>query len=90
MPIMEAVSRGREDRRLLEQRAGLHGGHATARAGSCLRRASSCRLKPAVESITVGDPSRGEVDMGPVISQEQLDRVDGFVDRARSSGARPS
>ncbi|HEV3311617.1 MAG TPA: gamma-aminobutyraldehyde dehydrogenase [Chloroflexota bacterium] len=43
-------------------------------------------LKPAVESLTVGDPT-GEVDMGPVISNDQLERVSGFVDRARDSGA---
>lgn len=43
-------------------------------------------LKPAVESIAVGDPA-GEVDMGPVISSRQLERVEGFVDRARSAGA---
>jgi 1-pyrroline dehydrogenase len=42
-------------------------------------------LKPAIDAISVGDPS-GEVDMGPVISDEQLERVAGFVDRARSSG----
>jgi 1-pyrroline dehydrogenase len=45
-------------------------------------------LKPAVESIKVGAPEEGEdVEMGPVVSQEQLERVTGFVDRARSRGA---
>ncbi len=43
-------------------------------------------LKPAVESITIGDPT-GEVEMGPLISSEQLGRVSGFVDRARQAGA---
>jgi 1-pyrroline dehydrogenase len=45
-------------------------------------------FKPAVESIKVGAPDEGEdVEMGPVVSQEQLRRVSGFVDRARSRGA---
>jgi 1-pyrroline dehydrogenase len=43
---------------------------------------------PAVESIKVGAPSEGDdVEMGPVVSGEQLERVSGFVDRARSRGA---
>lgn len=44
-------------------------------------------LVPAVESIRVGDPAQDrELDMGPVISAEQHDRVTGFVERARSAG----
>ena len=44
-------------------------------------------LAPAVESIRVGDPARDrDLDMGPVISAEQQDRVTGFVERARSAG----
>jgi len=43
-------------------------------------------LVPAVESINVGDPADGEdVEMGPVISKAQQDRILGFLDRA--SGA---
>ena len=46
------------------------------------------RLKPAVESIKVGDPSSDdELDMGPMVSREQLERVSGFVNRARHDGA---
>lgn len=45
-------------------------------------------LTTAVSSIAVGDPSGGdEVEMGPVVSGEQLERVSGFVDRARAAGA---
>jgi 1-pyrroline dehydrogenase len=37
----------------------------------------------AVESLAVGDPADGdEIEMGPVISHEQQDRVLGFLDRA--------
>jgi 1-pyrroline dehydrogenase len=37
----------------------------------------------AVESLAVGDPADGEeIEMGPVISQEQRERVLGFLDRA--------
>jgi len=43
-------------------------------------------LVPAVESMHVGDPAEGEdVEMGPVISKAQQDRILGFLDRA--SGA---
>jgi 1-pyrroline dehydrogenase len=45
-------------------------------------------LVPAVSSLVVGDPSEGEqVEMGPVISARQQERVLGFLDRATSSGA---
>jgi 1-pyrroline dehydrogenase len=46
-------------------------------------------LIPAVESLDVGDPGRDErVEMGPVVSEDQRDRVLGFVDRASVAGAR--
>lgn len=39
-------------------------------------------LVPAVESLRVGDPAEGEdVEMGPVISKAQQERVAGFLDR---------
>jgi 1-pyrroline dehydrogenase len=45
-------------------------------------------LVPAVESIKVGDPaSDPELDMGPMVSKAQQERVAGFIDRARGSGA---
>lgn len=45
------------------------------------------QLVPAVESLKVGSPDEGEeIEMGPVVSEEQLARVSGFVDRARSAG----
>jgi 1-pyrroline dehydrogenase len=43
-------------------------------------------LVPAVESMNVGDPADGDdIEMGPVISKAQQDRILGFLDRA--SGA---
>lgn len=45
-------------------------------------------LVPAVESLNVGDPSKDGTEMGPVVSKEQLERVTGFVDRAREYGAK--
>jgi betaine-aldehyde dehydrogenase/aminobutyraldehyde dehydrogenase len=39
-------------------------------------------LVPAVESLRVGDPGAGEVDMGPLISRPQQERVLGFLERA--------
>jgi 1-pyrroline dehydrogenase len=40
-------------------------------------------LVPAIESLKVGDPADGDdVEMGPVISQDQQQRILGFLDRA--------
>jgi 1-pyrroline dehydrogenase len=44
-------------------------------------------LIPAVKSLKVGDPAAADTDMGPLVSEEQLERVSGFVDRAREGGA---
>ena len=44
-------------------------------------------LLPAVESLHVGDPAEGdEVEMGPVISKAQQERVFGFLERATRGG----
>jgi betaine-aldehyde dehydrogenase len=45
-------------------------------------------LIPAVKSLKVGDPTAADTDMGPLVSEEQLARVSGFVDRAREAGAK--
>ncbi|HEX2090281.1 MAG TPA: aldehyde dehydrogenase family protein, partial [Actinomycetota bacterium] len=45
-------------------------------------------LVPAVESMQVGDPMDEGTEMGPVVAKEQFERVRGFVDRARSGGAK--
>jgi 1-pyrroline dehydrogenase len=43
-------------------------------------------LVPLVESLHVGDPAEGdEIEMGPVISKSQQDRVLGFLDRAKGA-----
>ncbi|HWI73174.1 MAG TPA: aldehyde dehydrogenase family protein, partial [Baekduia sp.] len=45
-------------------------------------------LVPAASSLVVGDPAEGDaVEMGPVISARQQQRVLGFLDRATSAGA---
>src|SRR5205823_3291698 len=44
-------------------------------------------LVPAVESLHVGAPESEDTEMGPVVSPEQLERVTGFVDRAKQGGA---
>jgi 1-pyrroline dehydrogenase len=44
-------------------------------------------LVPAVESLQVGDPAESEdIEMGPVISKSQQERVFGFLERATSKG----
>ena len=43
-------------------------------------------LVPLVESLHVGDPAEGdEIEMGPVISKDQQERVLGFLDRAKGA-----
>jgi 1-pyrroline dehydrogenase len=43
-------------------------------------------LVPAVEGLHVGDPAEGdEIEMGPVISKDQQERVLGFLDRAKGA-----
>jgi 1-pyrroline dehydrogenase len=43
-------------------------------------------LVPAVESLKVGDPAEGDdVEMGPVISKSQQNRVFGFLERAKGA-----
>src|SRR6185312_14003857 len=43
-------------------------------------------LVPAVEGLHVGDPAEGdEIEMGPVISKSQQERVLGFLDRAKGA-----
>jgi len=44
-------------------------------------------LSSAVSEIKTGDPHDPDVAMGPVVSGDQLERVAGFVDRAREQGA---
>jgi 1-pyrroline dehydrogenase len=46
-------------------------------------------LVPAVESLNVGDPAEGDdIEMGPVISKDQQDRVFGFLERAGNTKAK--
>jgi len=41
---------------------------------------------PAVESLKVGNPAEGEeIEMGPVISKDQQDRILGFLERAEGA-----
>ncbi|HET7419426.1 MAG TPA: gamma-aminobutyraldehyde dehydrogenase [Candidatus Dormibacteraeota bacterium] len=44
-------------------------------------------LVPAIKSLKVGDPLADDTEMGPLVSEEQLTRVSGFVDRAKKEGA---
>jgi 1-pyrroline dehydrogenase len=44
-------------------------------------------LVPQVKALKVGDPFAEGTEMGSVVSKEQLERVTGFIDRARGYGA---
>ena len=45
------------------------------------------RLVKQVESLKVGDPMDPTVDVGPVIQQQEVERIDGWVKEAVSQGA---
>ena len=45
------------------------------------------RLAELARNVAVGDPSDAAVAMGPLISAEHRDRVEGFVKRAEADGA---
>ncbi|AWD21206.1 betaine-aldehyde dehydrogenase [Fuscovulum blasticum] len=46
------------------------------------------RLKDRAETILLGDPQDDATQMGPLVSAVQLDKVMGYIDRARAEGAR--
>jgi 1-pyrroline dehydrogenase len=45
-------------------------------------------LHDQIGQISVGDPQDPEIEMGPLVSRQHLDSVAGFVDRARTDGAK--
>lgn len=45
------------------------------------------KLAAKAESMVVGDPSAGEVHMGPVIDETQRDRIHAWVEEAAAAGA---
>jgi 1-pyrroline dehydrogenase len=45
------------------------------------------QLTESVSAIKTGDPTDDDTAMGPVVSEDQLARVQGMVDRAREAGA---
>jgi 1-pyrroline dehydrogenase len=45
-------------------------------------------LTTSIKSVKVGNPLEEGIEMGPMVAKEQLERVEGFVDRAREHGAR--
>jgi betaine-aldehyde dehydrogenase len=57
-------------------------------AGSKVHDNLLSELVPQVESMKVGDIWSDDTEMGSVVSSEQLERVTGFVDRAREAGAK--
>jgi acyl-CoA reductase-like NAD-dependent aldehyde dehydrogenase len=44
-------------------------------------------LRAQISEISVGDPNDPDTEMGPLVSEHQLQRVAGYVDRATSDGA---
>ncbi|OEJ23906.1 benzaldehyde dehydrogenase [Streptomyces agglomeratus] len=46
------------------------------------------RLVAKAESLTVGDPHREQVQLGPIIDRSQLDKIHGLVEASTASGAK--
>jgi len=46
------------------------------------------KVRAAMAAMVVGDPRKPATRVGPLITQEHFERVNGFVERARTSGAR--
>ena len=46
------------------------------------------RMRAYVERLTVGDPRDEATEVGPIIHPRQLERVKGYVERAKAAGAR--
>lgn len=46
------------------------------------------RMRTHAEAIRIGDPTDPSTDLGSLISRAQVERVDGFVQRAVAAGAR--
>ncbi|MEP3437139.1 MAG: aldehyde dehydrogenase family protein [Hoeflea sp.] len=46
------------------------------------------RLKQAAEAITIGPGDQDGVKLGPVVARSQYDKIMGFLERARTSGAK--
>lgn len=46
------------------------------------------RLKLEAEKLAVGDPLQRETKMGPLVSKTQLDRVLGYIEQGKQSGAK--
>lgn len=44
-------------------------------------------LRGYVENLTVGDPREAETEVGPIIHPRQVERIAGFVERAKAQGA---
>jgi 1-pyrroline dehydrogenase len=57
-------------------------------AGGAVYDSLLSELVPQVESMKVGDPFAEDTEMGSVVSKEQLERVTGFIERARDYGAK--
>ncbi|WP_316358282.1 aminobutyraldehyde dehydrogenase [Devosia sp.] len=55
-------------------------------AHASLIQALTDKLQAMIGTLIYGHPERDNVEFGPVISARQLERVDGFVSRARASG----
>ncbi|MEA2611398.1 MAG: benzaldehyde dehydrogenase [Chloroflexota bacterium] len=45
-------------------------------------------LKEKADRLRLGDPYREDVDLGPIVNQKQLERVDGIVRRSIEGGAK--
>jgi acyl-CoA reductase-like NAD-dependent aldehyde dehydrogenase len=54
---------------------------------SALKRALIERMAARVEQLRVGDPTRADTEVGPLITPDEAKRLEGWVDEAVATGA---
>lgn len=52
-----------------------------------VRDAFIAKMRAVVDRLVIGDPRQDTTEVGPIIHPRQLERVNGYVERARAAGA---
>ena len=74
--------------RLLQRRAELHPPVAAARPSLAASTSAPSSRSAASARCPYGDPTDPDVFMGPLVSEAQRDRVEGYVEVGKADGAR--
>ena len=77
---------GRSPRSSSRARSASRPAGTSSTAASRRPTSTCCPRRP--QRLRLGDPYREDVDLGPIVNQKQLERVDGIVRRSVEAGAR--